>query len=87
MIESLSIDVHAFVSRVSMSFSVDGTLLRVVAIEKGTFWSPSTKVANFLLFFLLILYENIPNLASTPSISTASWQLKPSANECPVYVT
>ena len=30
MIESLSIAVHAFVSRVSMSFSVDETLINII---------------------------------------------------------
>ena len=51
MIESLSIAVHAFVSRLSMSFSVDETLLpRQVNLSTSFREAPSVQCSNFLTF-------------------------------------
>ena len=59
MTDSLSIAIHAFVNRVSMSFSVDETLLpryvnlstsfREVPSSVGKMWPASSHVLEFIL--------------------------------------
>ena len=59
MIESLLIAVHAFVSRVSMSFSVDMVQidrLKIICIGFGYF-KPLLRIDKWFGFFVLIAYQ------------------------------